>query len=444
MTNPKVLFYGKDIVFDEKLAPYAQASYDNDGATRRIYGNNDESNDPRIPYQHDRDRIIHSKAFRRLMHKTQVFTTTKGDHYRTRLTHTMEVMQIARQIARNFRLNEDLTEAIALGHDLGHTPFGHIGERTLHEIISGKVFPEVTYYGGFKHNFQSLHIVDNLENHYEPKHPGLDLTFAVREGIIKHTGCSITINKKDDKGKITREKEQIHYSNLNLEGIELGKPSFSLEGQAVAVADEIAQRTHDLDDGFRAKFIKIEDIKNELFIKRVLDTGYLTKEEIQNLGNDHYPLIREMIRTLIEDVLKETEKKLTRKILKNEIKDNYFEERIVWFSNDIDKEQEALQETITETVINSQEVCCMDFRALKLISDLFNAYFVGPQQLPDNVLRQYFKATQGNFKRKDINKNISIMQKDPAFIRLICDHISLMTDQFAFKEYNKLFLPEGL
>lgn len=435
----KILHYSKDIADNKNLAVFAQKDFD-ERATRRKNKNEKNPMDPRTPFQHDRDRIVHSKAFRRLMHKTQVFTATKGDHYRTRLTHTLEVMQIARQISRNLNINEDLAEAIALGHDLGHTPFGHIGERTLHQIIAGHTFEDIAYNGGFKHNYQSLHVVDNLENPYKEDHQGLDLCFAVREGIIKHTGNHIKVSKIDSTGKTERVKEKVEYLSLNLDGIDLEKPSFSLEGQAVAIADEIAQRTHDLDDGFRARYIDLSDIENEAFVKRAMDN--LTSTEKGNLNEHHYPLIRSMMRILTDDALKQTVENL-QKVLREKPECKFFEERIISFSKDIDKEQNSLQETINEVVINSLEVCCMDCKAEKLINDLFYAYYSGPQQLPDDYLKKYFYPKQGGFKRKDINKYISIMQGDPEFIRLICDYISLMTDQYAFKEYNKLFLPEA-
>ncbi|MBG0763350.1 MAG: dNTP triphosphohydrolase, partial [Tissierellales bacterium] len=178
----------------------------------------DEEREYRLPFQRDRDRIIHSRAFRRLMHKTQIFNANKGDHYRNRLTHTLEVSQIARSISKNLGLNEELTEAIALGHDLGHTPFGHIGERTLHLLISGKIEDELNLnksnHGGFKHNFQSLQIIDNIEKRTH-KYKGLNLTLAVREGILKHTGSKIKIPKKN-RSIDSNEKDNVEYNSLDL------------------------------------------------------------------------------------------------------------------------------------------------------------------------------------------------------------------------------------
>lgn len=426
-----------------ELSPFAQKS-----TPENIHRINPEkdTDEFRTPFQRDRDRIIHSRAFRRLIHKTQVFIATRGDHYRTRLTHTLEVMQIARSIARNLQLNEELTEAIALGHDLGHTPFGHIGERTLHKILSGYKFKDnigeicIPYTGGFKHNFQSLHVVDNLEQVYD-KFSGLNLTLAVREGILKHTDYKISLLKKDETGRVYKSKEEVDYNNLNLEGITLNKPSFSLEGQAVAVADEIAQRTHDLEDGFRAGFIDKEDLKQDSFVASVTKEFNIDMEN-KNTQQLRSTLIRKMIHKLVNDVLINTNKQLKEEKKKYlGIFPTKFDNRIIWFSETIDRSQDELQQLITDSVINSLDVSCTDCKAEFIIQQLFLAYYRGPQQMPDNILIKYFKPKKGYFKRKEITKEITLLQRDPNFIRLICDHISGMTDQYAFNEYSKLYLP---
>lgn len=227
--------------------------------------------DPRTNFVHDRDRIIHSKAFRRLMHKTQIFNANKGDHFRNRLTHTLEVAQIARSIGRRMNLNEDLIEAIALGHDLGHTPFGHIGERKLgelmHEGLKG-VFDGSQF--SFKHNFQSVRVVEYIENKCD-EFPGINLTLAVREGMIKHT----KLQTKDSNGvKYDVEYEK---SALNTNGFRMDLPhSITLEGQVVAIADEIAQLTHDIEDGIRGNIISFE----ELFLSAYTTLGYIDSFEL--------------------------------------------------------------------------------------------------------------------------------------------------------------------
>jgi dGTPase len=221
---------------DRRLAAYAMRSNE---AVRRYSIEDEQAEDLRLAYQRDRDRVLHARAFRRLKHKTQVFVPHVADHPRTRLTHTLEVGQLGRSVARALGLNEDLVEAIAMAHDLGHTAFGHSGETTLDRILHGlepavglpdKVVENV---GAFKHNYQSLRVVDLLERRYQ--HPGLNLTDQVREGILKHTRWQVSYP----------------FPLPNRDGLALNEPCH-LEGQAVAVGDEIAQQTHDLEDGLRA------------------------------------------------------------------------------------------------------------------------------------------------------------------------------------------------
>ncbi len=245
----------------EILSPYATKAAETKG---RVYP--EEKCDIRTEFQRDRDRIIHSKAFRRLMHKTQVFLAPEGDHYRTRLTHTIEVSQIARTICRGIGLNEDLAEAIAMGHDLGHTPFGHIGEKALNDI----------HEGGFRHNIQSLRVVDVLEG--DPKKGGINLTAEVRDGILNHTGPTVP---------------------------------FTLEGQVVKTSDRIAYINHDIDDAIRSGIIKQEE---------------LPKDCIKHLGKDH----RTRINTMVSDMIKSSYNKeiisMSRDVLKymNELRDFMF------------------------------------------------------------------------------------------------------------------------
>lgn len=226
--------------------------------THRLHEEHDQGINlfKREPFQRDRDRIIHSRAFRRMMHKTQVFNANKGDHYRNRLTHTLEVSQIARSIGKNLDLNDELIEAIALGHDLGHTPFGHVGERTLNEILmdDSKGVLDKKLGENFKHNFQSLRVVDLLETRCND-YLGINLTLATREGILKHT-------------KILDGNHKLYnYPGLNLENISTDKPSMTLEGQVVGMADEIAQYTHDLEDGVRSGVINFAELLDQPLVK---------------------------------------------------------------------------------------------------------------------------------------------------------------------------------
>jgi len=264
----------------------------------RLYEQDFPQDDSRTPFQHDRDRIIHSRAFRRLRGKTQVFISAKGDHFRTRLSHTLEVSQISRSIARVFSLNEDLVEAIALGHDLGHTPFGHIGERTLNNILRGKtnIVDLKRDLGGFKHNYNSLKMVDFFEKTYD-KFRGLNLTKWTREGIWKHTDL------------FYKDEPSVYDSILNLSSLhpEIGYCTF-LEGQVVAIADEIAQVTHDLEDAFRAGIINVkdEDLNSIPLFKNAIEktdtSGNSTFRELRS------GLIRHLIKVLIDDVIQNAEK----------------------------------------------------------------------------------------------------------------------------------------
>lgn len=265
--------------------------------------------DPRTNFVHDRDRIIHSKAFRRLMHKTQIFNANKGDHFRNRLTHTLEVAQIARSIGRRMNLNEDLIEAIALGHDLGHTPFGHIGERKLgelmHEGLKG-VFDGSQF--SFKHNFQSVRVVEYIENKCD-EFPGINLTLAVREGMIKHT----KLQTKDSNGvKYDVEYEK---SALNTNGFRMDLPhSITLEGQVVAIADEIAQLTHDIEDGIRGNIISFDNFTSCELVKNYLNTAQHSNDIHSNCAplsyNQRSQIIKGLVGYLIFDVAKASESKL--------------------------------------------------------------------------------------------------------------------------------------
>lgn len=259
----------------------------------------------RTAFEHDRDRIIHSRAFRRLMHKTQIFNSKTNDHIRNRLTHTMEVYQIARGIGKPLGLNDVLIEAIALGHDLGHTPFGHVGERTLHSILMGhskraaeKSIPKIDE--GFKHNYQGLAVLDYLETGKQ-EGKGLNITLAVREGIFKHTGR---------KMKVEGEKEEVKYSQLNLEYLLETENSFTLEGQTVAIADEIAQCTHDLEDALRQRIISIADLREMSITAAVLREYNIELKENMNTNDIRMTLLYRLINKLITDVYYASVKKL--------------------------------------------------------------------------------------------------------------------------------------
>lgn len=405
--------------------------------------------DPRSEYQHDRDRIIHSRAFRRLLNKTQVFVIYEGDHFRTRLTHTLEVSQISRTVARALNLNEDLTEAIALGHDIGHTPFGHIGEDILHQIMGGKELlgnklsyfkKNDTYLGGFKHNWQSLRVLDKLERKYS-SFEGLNLTNDTREGILKHSRLAMK------KKPIEVSYEEIDTDKLNLEN----DNSTMVEGQIVKQADEIAQRTHDLEDGFRSGVIEYQDIETLALVEQARKIGPISKPRNRKDYLSMGRIVRSMINILVCDLVENSSKLIQDWKEKERIKtsEHFYEKRkvieeVVNLSLDIQSKFQELDATINDHIINSERVNRMDARAVYFIKDLFEAYFNNPRQLPSYLLHRYENFFGKPYLRrvhyKEIDQAIKNVQKDKNFIRMICDHIAGMTDSFALSEHQKLYL----
>jgi dGTPase len=408
---------------------YAQKPVSTD---RRIYGTNKkyifDNFADRNEFSRDRDRIIFSKAFRRLEHKAQVYSHEKGDHYRTRLTHTIEVMQIARSIARNLGLNEDLTEAIALGHDIGHTAFGHQGEDVLNKIMQGKddLGGKLKYsmsYGGFKHNFNGLRILDVLERKY-PDKKGLNLTWQVIDGILKHTD----IEKEDNKWDINRFIRSKDW----IKGILKFKNPVTLEGQIVSIADEITQRQHDLDDGLRDKNLGLTESKIIDFIQKTInyktsnnDSKYFEvklleelEENIKNRENevisnsisekelDNYKwnsLIRDIIDFFIKDVtlnsLGNFRKLKTSDLIEDlEYKRTYFnsEDKIIYFGELGKQFNDILENFINNQILNSYTVNIFDGKAIYIVRQLFKAYYENPKQMPQETLDKLSIRIQKN------------------------------------------------
>jgi len=369
---------------DKILAPYAMHSRETRG---RIY--KEKESEFRSCYQRDRDRIIHSTAFRRLEYKTQVFVNHEGDYYRTRLTHTLEVSQIARSIAREMRLNEDLVEAIALAHDIGHPPFGHAGEEALSILMENN--------GGFNHNMQGLRVVDVLEERY-PTFPGLNLTWEVREGINKHTTMF------DKPARI----------------IEL-EPGLSptLETQVVDVADEIAYDNHDIDDGLKAGLLDKKDIsKLELWKEAVRDIkkGYNDlPAKIQV-----YQIIRLLIDRQIKDLVKTSERRIRDTGIRDVSDVRKYPEKLISFSKEMQTKRKELREFLIKNLYRNYRVTRMANKAKRFITELFNIYLEKPEQLlPSDQIKI----------------------KQDGLQRVICDYIAGMTDRYALDEYKKLFDP---
>lgn len=399
--------------------------------------------DYRTAFQRDRDRILHSRAFRRLKHKTQVYVPHTGDHPRTRLTHTLEVGQLGRTIARALGLNEDLVEAIALSHDLGHTPFGHSGERAIVRILAGKapdcpLPPELLpLVGTFKHNYQSLRVVDLLEQRYD--FPGLNLTDQVREGILKHTS----------------QKAGIDFPLPEPEGLRLGLPCH-LEGQVVALADEIAQQTHDLEDGLHAEAVTLDAVEQLPSAQAVIrQLGEQYRDE-RRRWRKAAMLQRGLIHMFVTDAIQTTARNVNELAASRGVGEaagwqalaGELPPALAAFSPRIEElfaEQKAF---IYRFIINHQEVNRQDFRAHLVIGKLFRAYFENPLTLPTYALLS-FREQSGRPYLRDlpiarITEEIKTSyHTDPRFVRQIADHLAGMSDRYALDEAEALYHPGG-
>ncbi len=377
--------------------------------------------DARTQYARDRDRIVHSRAFRRLKHKTQVFIPYEGDHFRTRLTHTLEVAQIARSIARALGLNEDLTEAIAIGHDLGHTPFGHSGEYVLDRLLR-ESHPEA---GGFKHNYQSVRVVDRLEKRYDE--PGLNLTHDVREGVLKHTAWP----------------RDFPFPLDFPEGLRF-ESGGSLEAQVVNWSDEIAQQTHDLEDGLP---LTEEKEIEELAISRQVRAA-------RGWGSDpasrRASLIRGMIGVLCTDLVEGSRARIDRWLEKERVTtaDEFYARRdrlpsdLVGFSETGKKLYAELRAFVYRHIIHSFPVSRHDGHARRVLAGIFAAYRENPRLLPDDVLLGLSRDLGTPFLREvplsRIDPEVEVYRGRPEFYRTIADHIAGMTDSYCNSEYRQL------
>ena len=377
-------------VHHANLAPYAAQAEHSKG---RIHS--EEKSTTRSEFQRDRDRIIHSTAFRRLEYKTQVFVNHEGDLFRTRLTHSLEVAQIGRSIARNLGLNEDLVEAIALAHDLGHTPFGHAGQDALNACMKN--------YGGFEHNLQSLRVVDELEEKYGA-FLGLNLSFETREGILKH--CSVQSAQK--------------LGDIGLRFIQKKQPS--LEAQLTNIADEIAYNNHDIDDGLRSGLL----IEAELL---ELDLYGRHRREVDLIFSDIpskravAETIRRMINSLIIDLIKNTDEAIKR-FAPASIDDVRNMPKLVSFSEIVRKEAQTLQQFLFQKLYRHYKVNRMTHKARSTVTELFDVLMAEPQLLPPDY-RLNAKALD------DPQRTLQA--------RKIADYIAGMTDRFAIKEHRRLF-----
>ena len=353
----------------------------------------------RTEYQRDRDRIVHSTAFRRLVYKTQVFVNHEGDLYRTRLTHSVEVAQIARTIARAMRLNETLTEAICLAHDLGHTPFGHAGQDALNDCMRD--------YGGFEHNLQSLRVVEELEERYA-EFPGLNLTFEVREGILKH--CS--------------PKNAARLGDLGERFLKREQPS--LEAQLANVADEIAYNNHDLDDGLRAGLLSLEELAEVTIFRRHYDAVLNRYPGLAGRRLIH-EVVRRMINEVVTDLIDTTSAAIAAATPRNIEAVRKLPAMLVGFGSKVAAEHLELKQFLRKNLYRHYRVLRMTTKAHKVVQSLFAAFMEKPELMPPEHW-VHSRKLQGD-------------EGDAGRARAVADYIAGMTDRFAILEYDRLFDP---
>lgn len=380
------------------LAPYAAQAAASTG--RRLP---EPAPGSRTEYQRDRDRIIHSTAFRRLEYKTQVFVNHEGDLFRTRLTHSIEVAQIARSCARNLRLNEDLVEAISLAHDLGHTPFGHAGQDALNTCMKD--------FGGFEHNLQSLRVVDDLEQHYGA-FDGLNLMFETREGILKH--CSLANARQ--------------LGAVGQRFIDGKQPS--LEAQLANLADEIAYNNHDIDDGLRSGLLSIAQLKEVAFFARHQHEAELAHPGISGRRAIN-ETVRRMINTLIVDLITTSQAQITAAAPRS-IDDVRNAPPLIAFSQPMQQEATELKRFLRQNLYRHYQVNRMTSKARRIIAELFNAFFAEPTLLPPDyqVPAATTPAASADTQRRQA--------------RQVADYIAGMTDRYAMREHRRLFMVEEL
>ncbi|MEK6587949.1 MAG: deoxyguanosinetriphosphate triphosphohydrolase [Chloroflexota bacterium] len=373
-----------EVLEDQALAPYAHRSRNSRG---RVYPEPEPTY--RTAFQRDRDRILHTTAFRRLEYKTQVFVITEGDYYRTRLTHTLEVAQIGRSLARALAANEDLVEAISLAHDLGHPPFGHSGEATLSRLMAD--------HGGFDHNQQSLRIVTELERRY-PDFPGLNLTWEAREGIVKH---------------------ETEYDVADAAGYEPDKRGH-LEAQIANLADELAFTAHDLDDGLRSAMIVPDQLEG-------LALWDLLRESIDWHGSQlddltRHQLIRRLIGLEVSALLEATHARIQSAGLDSVESLQALDYNVVAYSDEMAALNQQLKDFLFANMYKHYRVVRMQTKAERVVADLFSVYAETPEILPNEIQRNGLESDRH---------------------RTICDYLAGMTDRFALQEHKRLFEPEA-
>ena len=386
------------------------AAYASDPAASRGRLHAEPESAHRSPFQRDRDRIIHSSAFRRLKHKTQVFVEHEGDYYRTRLTHSLEVAQVARTIARTLGGNEDLAEAVALAHDLGHTPFGHTGEDALHELMAP--------FGGFDHNAQALKIVTDLERRYA-EFDGLNLTWETLEGIAKHNGPLLR-GPEDDAGRL-------HFALADYDArhdLELWTHA-GLEAQIAALSDDIAYNTHDLDDGLRAGLFTFDDL-NALPVVGDCLVEVAGKWPALDHSRTAHEAFRRVFGIFVEDVIDETSRRLSDADLADADALRAFGAPVVSFSDAMHADLKVIRDFLFTKMYRHGDVLRMRRKTAIVVKDLFAIFIDDPQLLPDEWRDDAVHARSSEIRA-----------------RVVADYIAGMTDRFALTEHRKLTDPQA-
>ena len=385
-------------------APRAPFACDPDASRGRLFA--EPPSRTRSPFRRDCDRVIHSTAFRRLKHKTQVFVFHEGDHYRTRLTHSLEVAQIARAIARQLGLDEDLTETLALSHDLGHPPFGHAGERALDACMRA--------WGGFDHNAQALRVLTRLEHRY-PAFDGLNLTWETLEGVIKHNGPLVTVERgMDSLPAAFRDYEALQSLELNT----FAGP----EAQVAALADDIAYNNHDIQDGLRAGLFEISDLMD---VPLAADVFAEVEQQFPDIERDR--LISEAVRRLIGvwvgDLIAEFQRRAHAAKPKSVEDVRALRAPLAAFSDDIAERQKPLRAFLFERMYRHHKVNRMMSQARRIIRELFGLFLSEPETLPPPWRERAKEAGVDMTKRA----------------RVVCDYIAGMTDTYAIEDHRRLF-----
>ena len=353
--------------------------------------NYEPQNQYRTPFQRDRDRIIHSASFRRLKHKTQVFVNTEGDHYRTRITHSIEVAQIARTIAKYLNLNDDLAETLSLAHDLGHTPFGHAGEYALNDCMMNQ--------GGFDHNLQTLRIVMFLENKYL-KFQGLNLTLETLDGLLKHNGSFYDFHKLDSIIGIKKFKNKIKFQN-----------NTSLEAQIASISDDIAYNNHDIQDGIKAKLFTLNELIEINFFKEIYKS-YKRNIKRENKDIIIYQIIRDSINLMVKDIIRNSINNIKKNKIKKLLDVQNNENQTVIFSEKFQNIETEIKQFLKIKMYNNKNVMKKNNNGKKIIKKLFKTIIKKPNN--------YIKSSD--------------LKKDKH--RAISDYISGMTDRFAIQLYK--------